>query len=726
MSKRVFWLIPALFAFGMIAGITFLWVTRPPSAPTIADPTTPRENDPVVLLETDAPPIDEPLESAEVLDEKSEEAIQLLGQADEMLLVGNLADATREYQRAVRKTGKWTSDVALRLGLCTEALGRRDEALRFYERAVDIASSRIHRYLAVLGMTRVRAAQRQADVVLPTMAELFLNLDQFSDVPEDVRSLVVFEYAELLRSIALKDYHDDINRPDGVLFAPTAVDIQRMVSLIQTGTFDPTEHIQDGDDAEQIPPSLTLVQRPTEDADTIYLAGRVELTPLTNLLRQLTVMTELEISVSMQAQQVINGRARRMTVRSIPLSLMMDSMLLPLDLCWYQQGSTIHVIALSELKADSTRLQDYWLHAAERTYRRFSVMYPGHPKMVSVLINRSALHLVRAEFDEAAKYLYELIELKPYGELLAIAFFNYGKLNAGLGRIDEAVDYFYKAVDQSVDPKVQSSGYWHVAQLKLEQGAFDESVRAGGRSIATARHVAQRRLTALTMARAYLMKGDPASANQVLFDQRHSFVDSELYSIGAMLGAYARFLGSHDSTARTIAAERLLTALVMTPDDQYQSFIDYYLAGQAYDQLGFPERAIQKYRLALRNTDLVPWQRRVVFELARDMLNDSPESTDAVELLEYLVQQADDQWTVQSQVLLGQYWLDREDYQACLTVLHRLWQSQGELDPETRKHVLIMMGKSYSALGKHHTAAICFAGYYPPPEGTPADIGTAQ
>ncbi len=725
MSKRVFWLIPALFAFGVVAGITFLWVTRPPSAPISADP-APRENDPVVLLESDAPPITESFESSEVLDEKSEELIQLLGQADEMLLVGNLGDATREYQRAVRKTGKWTSDVALRLGLCTEALGRRDEALRFYERAVDIASSRIHRYLAVLGMTRVRAAQRQADVVLPTMAELFLNLDQFSDVPEDVRSLVVFEYAELLRSIALKDYHDDVNRPDGVLFAPATVDIQRMLTLIQTGMFDPSEHIQDSTDAQQIPPSLTLVQRPTEDADMIYLAGRVELSPLTNLLRQLTVMTELEISVSMEAQQVIDGRARRMTVRSIPLSLMLDSMLLPLDLCWYQESGTIHVFALSELETAPARLQEYWLHATERTYRRFSVMYPGHPRMVDVLINRSALHLIRAEFDEAAKYLYELIELKPYGELLAVAFFNYGKLNAGLGRTDEAVDYFYKAVDQSVDPVIQSSGYWHVAQLKLEQGAFEEAIRAGGRSLATARHVAQRRLTALTMARAYLMKGDPASANKVLFDQRHSFVDSELYSIGAMLGAYARFLGSHDSTARTIAAERLLTALVMTPDEQYQSFIDYYLAGQAFDQLGFPDRAIQKYRLALRNTDLVPWQRRVVFELARDMLQHAPESKDAVELLEYLVQQADDQWTVQSQVLLGQYWLDREDYQTALKILHRLWQSQPELDPETRKHVLIMMGKSYSALGKHHTAAICFAGYYPPPEGAATDINSAQ
>ena len=717
MNKPEFWLIPTLFAFGVIAGTTWLLLSpsdhNPPDThagkSTANDPDPERSGGPAMSSAPLAlrPPV--PLPSSTVLDADEEAAIQAVRKGDHLLQGGNYADAVRLFQRAVRLNGGWTSENALRLAFCAELMGMLPEALAHYERAIDTASTPVHRYLAELGTARVRAARGHPGVALSGLSELFLNLDETTGVPEEIRARVVFQLAHLFGSFALQDYAFDLNRPDGVAFPPEPRDIESTLQLIRG---EPIDDASASATPEPIPDGLNLLQRPTDDVDTILVSGQIELTPITILINQLSVIAKLDIQTSPQAQQAIVGRAKRMTLRSVPISLLLDTLLLPLDLCWYQDGAAIQIVSLGEV-ASTADGRLYWNRAADRVYRRFSIAFPGDSRMDHVLAERAILKLIEGDVDGASKYLYEVRQKRPTGEMMATVFFNLAKLNLRLGRIDEAIETFYNAVDQSQEPRLQASGYWHVAQLYLESGRYERAVHAGGRSMATARNEAQRRLTALTMARAYLMLEDPSSANKILFDSRGAFEDSDLYSIGAILGSYARYLGSADETARTIAARRLLTALSETPDDRYPSFIDLYLAGKAYQVLGFPNRSLDKLRLASRSTDILLWQRRILFELASELIEIDPASPEAEKLFTFLVGEAHDPWARRSRIALAEYYLNQRQPERCLEQCQEVWKGNGDLDLEDQKFVLQIMGQAYADLGQHYTAALCFAGKLP-------------
>ena len=106
--------------------------------------------------------------------------------------------------------------------------------------------------------------------------------------------------------------------------------------------------------------------------------------PVALLTRHLAAACGLELLAS-PAQIAIQSRAKSLNVNNAPASLLLDSLLLPLDLYWVQTADRIHITSFEE--SDSTSLeQKTWMEAAERAFRNFNLAFPGDPRHHSALL----------------------------------------------------------------------------------------------------------------------------------------------------------------------------------------------------------------------------------------------------------------------------------------------------------------------------------------------------
>jgi tetratricopeptide (TPR) repeat protein len=279
-----------------------------------------------------------------------------------------------------------------------------------------------------------------------------------------------------------------------------------------------------------------------------------------------------------------------------------------------------------------------------------------------------------------------------------------------LGRNESALKLFYRTADQTYDRDLQSTAYWLIAQLCLEAHRLPESIKAAGRSLALAQIDEQKRLAALTLARAYLISNQPLSANQILFDNRQAFAGSSLETSAAVVGCLARYVGMSDKSNLNSEANRLLMAIAAVQPDQYGHFLDLYIAARAWLELGFRDKAIEMLTLAADSTNLTAWRRQFLFELAVQLaFSEQPER--AIPVLEFLVSGEEDGWMDRSLIQLGSLYIQVKKNQEAIAVAERLLQRP--LEEELKIQVLQFMGKAYRQMGQHHAAASCFAGLMP-------------
>jgi tetratricopeptide (TPR) repeat protein len=430
--------------------------------------------------------------------------------------------------------------------------------------------------------------------------------------------------------------------------------------------------------------------------------------PIEVLTRHLAAAAELELMASPRAQSLIRGRSKSLQAKSSPASLLLDALLMPLNLGWRQTEQQIQIFSLDEVSEEESK--QFWMAAADRTLRRFNLAFPGDDRGESALLSRANLKFLQGDTESAANHYQELANQRPKDEMLARLFFNLGKVHLRLGRNEEAIRQFFYAVDQSYDSAFQSTGYWLVGQLLLETHQLEAATKAAGRALATARDDQQKRLAALTMARSYLLNNQPYAANQVLFENRHSFAGSDQQQAAAVLGSYARYVGVTDKNSLNAESNRMLAAVAMASEQSFENFLDIYIAGRAYQELGFQEKAVEKLTLAADSTTILAWRRQFLFELAVQ-LTISDKLDEAAPVFEFLISGDSDQWHLKSLLQLAQVYVRQQRVQDAIDICESLLAR--ELTDAEKQTTLNTMGRAYRKLGENHSAALCFAGVLP-------------
>ena len=259
-----------------------------------------------------------------------------------------------------------------------------------------------------------------------------------------------------------------------------------------------------------------------------------------------------------------------------------------------------------------------------------------------------------------------------------------------------------------MNPDIESSSYCLLGANQLSAGELDAAITSCRRGLATAINVTQKRLASLNLARAYLLNNDPFSANNALFENRKAFEDSQT-SVASLLGAFAQFIGVSDQRGIKTARARLLSSVAMMPDAEYESFVDCYVASQAFEYLGFRTKAIDKLLLALARPDVGQWKRQILLELGI-LQRKNGLSDQALVTFQSLVD-VEDRWSQLALKELAEIFAENNQTELCIETCKKLWQA--DLTEEQKRKTLQVLGLAYQQRGEHHAAALCFAGILP-------------
>jgi tetratricopeptide (TPR) repeat protein len=279
-----------------------------------------------------------------------------------------------------------------------------------------------------------------------------------------------------------------------------------------------------------------------------------------------------------------------------------------------------------------------------------------------------------------------------------------------LGKNEESNRLLFLAVDQTLDPQIESSSYCLLSSNLLSAGDLELAIRTSRRGLATAVTAQQKQSAALNLARAYLLSDDPFSANNVIFANRDSFSDDSAKHLASLLGAYARFIGLKNKSGMLNARNRLFRAIATIPDSEYASFADGYFAAHALQELGFVEKAIDKYLLALSRPDLGSWQNRLLYELALAHRR-TGQTDEAMSIFQTLTDENNDQWYRRALHQIAEIHVANRQNKASIEVCRKLWQA--ELNEQEKQATLQVLGVAYQQQGEHYSAALCFAGILP-------------
>ena len=720
-EKQRFLLIGALYAFGVLGGLSY-WLLSPKPQPAPLPPIDSQAQNKA------AGAIDSPEPDSEKIEQDTTAATasNLIADGDELLAKGIFETAAKKYAQAQSVTGVITYELALRMGVCSELDNRPRNATDHYRRAIQISRTPEQRWVAQSGLSRTLTDLGNTAEALRLLAELFLESTQAERMSTVLQTEILFQLATALESLAWPDYEHDLSKPNTVALHTTSPSIEELVELIANLSLPaspeteltPSTDVAHADGQVAGTPSLIKINvfdKATAGLDSTVLDVETQLVPISKLVRSVVAECGIELTINPATELALACQSKTVSVKRVPASLILDSLLLPQNLLWVQKDSGVTVFSPEE---DQPLTQRYYAEAADRYLGRFHGLFPSDYRVASALMSRGNLKHISGDLKAMAEFYQRALNAGPNEELLAKLFFNIANVELKFGHVEQSLRYFYRALDQSRDSGLQSAAYWNIGQLFLVTRELREAIKATGRSLKLARTDQQKRQAALTMARAYLLSNQPLSANQVLFDHRKSFEGSKLEQTAAFLASFSRYIGMSDEKNLKAESDRLLAALAVMELRTVPTFLDSYIAANAWRVLGLRSRTLSSLTAALQSPDNVFWRRQLQFELASELkLNNQP--AEAIAIFTTLTNDLDATIAASSLMSLAELYQQQKMSKECIAICQQLLARQ--LEDSDIERVLQVMGKSYRQLGEMHSAALCFAGMVPINRGNKSD-----
>ena len=312
-------------------------------------------------------------------------------------------------------------------------------------------------------------------------------------------------------------------------------------------------------------------------------------------------------------------------------------------------------------------------------------------------------------WEEAAERYRSARESKPLNELSAKLFYNEASLGLMQGENLQSLNACYMALDQTLVPALQAQIYATIADLELDFGHPGKSIVAASRAVRRTedRHVHSRAV--MTLARAYLLSGDPFSANSVLFNAGPELEGAKTKRLASVFATFARFQHVKPKVGLQDEGQRLVIALASLAPEDVTSFADSLIVANAYSAVGLRSKAIDNLNVSLETAPAGYWSERIRLQLAK-MYFDASDYTQANAVIESFGAVSPDRLP---EVLLlhASIQFESDQHAACESICRRLLAM--EIDDETKAQALEVLGRSLQKAGNHYAAAICFAGLLP-------------
>ena len=575
----------------------------------------------------------------------------------------------------------------------------------------------IRKEIAEQGGNRVLRATGFQEQAFRIASDNFLNGHRRRRLPTDLRSEGMYQYIMALQEVALRGYHKDLLRSDGVAFEDVQIVPLKMMGWLDEAS-QPSEEVAFAELEDDSVSGISLIQSLQSDPNLTILSANVSPTPVKILLEQLASACQIRFQFSSQANAMVVGNSRSLHLSGKSLATILDAILLPSQLAWIHDPDSnpniVRVVALEELggpdEANLDAQQRFWMEATARAIRQFQLQYTNDSRVGALQLAEGNLAVIRGDYETAGNIFEVLREKRPREELLAKVMFNKAKMNVLLNRSEIAIENMDTAAYQTVNNELRVAGFWLIGQLFLELSQFDEAIKFSHIALESAETDAQKQVAAITLAKAYVFNNDALNANRVLSEQEDAFKDSKLKKIATVINHFSQFIGLEDNRRKQIAEERLLFALADTKLKDAPTALDRYLVGRAYQELGFSREAIEFLEAASKSPTETSSTNQILYALAIEKINLS-QFKDAQEILSDLLKRDQGMLGRRSGLRLSRLYLDAKKYEVCIELGKNLLER--DLSSPEQKATLRIMGHAYRGLDKHKSAALCFAGLHP-------------
>lgn len=725
MKKDQIWKLGTLFlafmALGLVSLNLYLWPTPSPvDLVSEQSQATDRPFDPG-KQQFEVIPADEKMFATQ--DVENLQAENLFERGDKYFIVGNYSAAINSYRKYLSATQRRDANILLRTAMCLEQESKLKFSVSHYQAAASQAANENQQALALAGLARVYILQQRNNEATDLLSSHARRIALAGKLPELTRAQLSLQWARALQARVITEAEADNPRQQSKsvnYLSDSPTDLSLPTSLAEISTaLAPDEYLALID---QTPSSVApdaggprlgikVIQRPSDSAESISVSVSNNLQPVLAILAQASNALELDFQMSDGAIRSLTERSQAIEFDAITLGSFLDRLLIPFGLIWNQRDSVIRV--RTEAEATQAAMKDFLFDATSRAFRRHELEFPENRFRAAAIMSRAHLSIMRNEFAAASNLYQELGQLGPRGELQAKLFFNRAKLKVMQKRGDLAVQLLYNAVDQTMDPNLESSAYCILSGLHLNSGETSQATKTAGRALTTAVTVRQKSIAAINQARAYLFERNPISANDALFrNKEYIEADGESVAAASLLGAYAHSMGlsdKHKHSNQNAVVRMVNAASKLDQTGQARSFADYYFASLAYSKLGIDDLAIEMMTKSLAQPDLGSWQRIVTYELGM-LLENAKRFDDAMATLTGLTS-VNDAWRIRALLKISEIQVSKAQYAECIGNCQLILASS-PTDIQ-KQRTLEVLGTAYQSQGKHHIAALCFAGMLP-------------
>lgn len=715
--RNEFWIISTLISIGVIGGFIYNWPTSSQSGAIRRFPDS------------------EVIENSKIENKFSEKELQslrsqsaeFLRKADNYLNVGNFDDALDHYAivsniRKRKFQKKLDEKLLFRVGLANELNGDFEKAEFFYRQAAGISTvTPFQRLLIQLAQTRNWIHLGRVAPALETLSRLYLTEEGDDQLDDQLKFEIGRQWIELskTRSLELFGSRTVLNTP---LFESCPIDIGYSIEAIDRAQPRRLESAETSEKPAKGFREIEILQNPNEQAELIILNGHTRSISVNKLLNEIAGMTDLHFQIDSKTAPYLIGRTVKVQSEAISLAVLLDVIFYPLNLSWEQNDNVIllHPVA-SQTKLALARSR---ANQAIRLGRHLAVNYPDSDCQTAVRLSSAALMYLIEEYDAASTILNQMLDENLGGELRAKIHLNIGMIEKRFERYDNAIEQFLAAVDQSLNNDLRATAYANIARIQMEQSHIEPTIIAAGRSLALTNNPVIRMAAALDMARGYLIKREPESANRVLFDHRDAFVGGAYQTLANVYGAYARSLGTLSPISKQRAIETLVISLADVRSSEVELTVDRILLAKAFTSIGLADRSIDVLVITNASPENEIWGRRRNFQLADQLLLYGNKKA-AMSNYEKLAIELEDEIGQRSLLKLAEYELyEKKKPEKAIELCRKLWTSeerqpnkQNELDDKNIiSFALRIMGNAYRQLGDIDSAIFCFSGRLPEPK----------
>jgi tetratricopeptide (TPR) repeat protein len=727
---RYVWPALCLFQLGLLVSGGLVWYYRTPK-PAAADHETAKGD----ALEGDAP---------EQAGPKPGEAPSL-ARGDELAREGRCDLAVKVYQPLLpNASGALRDALQYRMALCLEGMGKGEQAFTAYQTVLSRATNARTTAAAEVGQARVLIRLHRPEEARNLLFALLLRSGQ----PELAKQPFLAD-ARYLLALTLTLGVMGTEKPGPLtdaLAQCTATDWPIETAL------DWVKPVQDGPPAapEKHPPSAAPTggdpaggpavlspedvgpprKEPSEpraapDApekgavrnfvmvtqlgpapEQAWVSAAVPPGPLADLVERLATQAKVKVEWTEAAKKAVADSKVEVAFDNQALTDVLLALCDPHNLVWSVKDGVLRLATEAEAPAEA--LTAFRTATAQRALNNAVATNPGHFLSAAAYLELGNLEARAGRLDEAAAKYERIQRDLPRSPLQVEGGYNLGMVRNRQGQTAAARTAFYFVVDRSPNHELAPLAYLQIGRTYLLEGDADRAVTPLRRALAAGPKSSTHAAAALTLAAAYLLKGEPRLANVILGDSRDAISQEPYWPTAVFLDAYSRYLTPGNRRAPAREASDVLAALWGLPQERVLGPVGALLIGRAYRDLGLTDEMVAVYEKA-RKSAKGPIAAEMAYAVAEDLFARDQRPA-AARLYAALVKTETGRWAGPAEMRLAEIALQENRPDDSLKWCRKTLR---EKQPVDRGALLTLMGQAYEQTGDHLKAARCFAGEVP-------------